>query len=202
MARQGRTPRWLAPLLGGVAFLLVLIGGGVFTADWGVRSIEMRNLVTAVEASEDTMGEVQDRLREVFAPFDIGGPLTPEETDLLRSQLTAIAKDGKVAIERAGVVVAEVDVQPWHRAIVDAQLAYLVHNQAWVDYMAAAAEDPVEFINPQPLVDETFLIAEPIMKRAVPQPPLFDLDQRVAQIFIDGAPPEDVDDSLPGGGTT
>ena len=71
-------------------------------------------------------------------------------------------------------------------------MAYLVHNQAWVKYMEAAAEDPVEFVNPQPLVNETFMLAEPIMKRAVPQPPLFNLDERVAKIFIDGMPEEEV----------
>jgi hypothetical protein len=187
-----RTPKWLAPLLGGIVFLFAVISGGLIAGDWGVRNIEMRNLVTAVEASEQAMQQTQDRVSEAFAPFDIGGPLTPEETSLLRDQLSGIAKDGKVAIEQAGVVVAEVDTQPWHRAIQEAQLAYLVHNQAWVDYLTAASEDPVEFVNPQPLVNETFALAEPIMKRAVPQPALFDLDQRVAQIFIDGAPDEEV----------
>jgi hypothetical protein len=187
-----RTPKWLAPLLGGLVFILAFVSGGLIAADWGVRNFEMRNLVTAVEASEQAMKQTQDRVREAFAPFDIGGPLTPEETSLLRDQLTVIAGDGKVAIEQAGVVVAEVDAQPWHRAIREAQLAYLVHNQAWVDYLAAASKDPVEFVNPQPLVNETFVLAEPIMKRAVPQPALFDLDQRVAQIFIEGAPDEEV----------
>lgn len=187
------TPRWLAPLLGGLVFALVMVTGGLAAGDWGLRNSEMRNLVIAVEASEQTMKQTQDRLRDAFAPFDIGGPLTPEETTLLRDQLTDIAMDAQVAIEQAGVSVAEVDSQPWHRAIRDAQLAYLVHNRAWVEYMAAAAIDPVEFVNPQPLVNETFALAEPIMKRAVPQPALFDLDERVAQIFIDGTPDESVE---------
>ena len=191
MQAKSGTPRWVAPVLGLVALLLTLVAGGLFVADWSVRTIEMRNLVTAVEASEETMVRTQELVGEALAPFDVGGPLTPEETALLRDQLTTIARDARGAIEQAGIAVAEVDVQPWHRAILDAQLAYLVHNQAWVSYMEKAAEDPVEFVNPQPIVDETFLIAEPLMKRAVPQPALFDLDQRVAQIFIDGAPQEE-----------
>lgn len=191
MQAKSGTPRWVAPVLGLIALLLTLVAGGLFVADWSVRTIEMRNLVTAVEVSEQTMVRTQERVREALAPFDVGGPLTPEETALLRDQLTTIARDARGAIEQAGIAVAEVDVQPWHRAILDAQLAYLVHNQAWVAYMEKAAGDPVEFVNPQPIVDETFLIAEPLMKRAVPQPALFDLDQRVAQIFIDGAPPEE-----------
>ena len=193
MQAKSGTPRWVAPVLGLVALLLTLVAGGLFVADWSVRTIEMRNLVTAVEASEETMVRTQELVGEALAPFDVGGPLTPEETALLRDQLTAIARDARGAIEQAGIAVAEVDVQPWHRAILDAQLAYLVHNQAWVAYMEKAAEDPVEFVNPQPIVDETFLIAEPLMKRAVPQPALFDLDQRVAQIFVDGAPQEEPD---------
>ena len=192
MAGVKRTPGWLGPVLAAVVFLLVLVAGGLFTADWGVRNVEMRNLVTAVEASEAAMTTTQEELSKAFAPFDIGGPLTPEETSLLRQQLTTIARDAQVSIEQAGIAVAEVDVQPWHRPIKDAQMAYLVHNQAWVKYMEAAAEDPVEFVNPQPLVNETFMLAEPIMKRAVPQPPLFNLDERVAKIFIDGMPEEEV----------
>jgi hypothetical protein len=192
MAGVRRTPGWLGPVLAVLVFFVVFISGGLFTADWGVRNVEMRNLVSAVEASEAAMTTTQEQVSNAFAPFDIGGPLTPEETELLRQQLTTIARDARVSIEQAGIAVAEVDVQPWHRAIKDAQLAYLVHNQAWVRYMEAAAQDPVEFINPQPLVNETFELAEPIMKRAVPQPPLFDLQARVAQIFIDGSPEEEV----------
>lgn len=194
MQAKTGTPRWVAPVLGLVALLFTLVAGGLLVADWSVRTIEMRNLVETVEASEQTMVRTQERVREVLAPFDVGGPLTPEETALLRDQLTTIARDARGAIEQAGIAVAEVDVQPWHRAILDAQLAYLVHNQAWVSYMEKAAADPVEFVNPQPIVDETFLIAEPLMKRAVPQPALFDLDQRVAQIFTDGAPQEQADE--------
>jgi len=188
--RQRGIPRWI-PFISGVAvFALALVFGGALLADWGLRNMEMRDLVSAIEDSEREMMQTQDEVTAALQPFEVGGALTPEETEALRGKLVEIARDAETRIQTAGERVAEVRIQPWHRAISDAQLAYLVHNQAWVRYMAAATNDPIEFLNPQPLVNQTFLDAEPIMVKAVPLPALFDLDQRVAQIFIDGIPEE------------
>jgi hypothetical protein len=183
-------PRWIPFMAGAVVFVLALVFGGALMADWGLRNVEMRDLVSAIENSEREMMQTQDEVTAALQPFEVGGALTPEETDALRGKLVEIARGAETRIQSAGERVAEVRIQPWHRAISDAQLAYLVHNQAWVRYMAAAANDPIEFLNPQPLVNQTFLDAEPIMVKAVPIPPLFDLDKRVAQIFIDGIPEE------------
>lgn len=187
--RRG-VPRWVPIVSGSVAFVLALVFGGALMADWGIRNVEMRDLVSAIEDSEREMMQTQDDVTAALEPFEIGGALTPEETEVLRGKLVEIAQDAETRIQSAGERVAGVRIQPWHRAISDAQLAYLVHNQAWVRYMAAAANDPIEFLNPQPLVNQTFVDAEPIMVKAVPIPPLFGLDQRVDQIFIDGTPEE------------
>lgn len=185
-----RTPTWVAPLVGLLAFLLVLVVGGLVTADWMVRNNEMRNLVTAIEGSEQQMVRAQDQVSDAFRPFEVGGALTPEETALLTRQLADIAADAEQRIGQAGRQVEAVSVLPWHTGIRDAKDAYLVHNGAWVDYMARAAQDPVEFVNPQPFVNESFLAAQPRIEGAVPVPALYDLRQRVAQIFIDGIPEE------------
>jgi hypothetical protein len=183
-----RTPRWVAPLVGGLSLLFVLVVGGGLIADWTLRNSEMRDLVTAIEESERQMQVTQDKVRDVFAPFEVGGELTPEETALLTAQLSDVAADAQERIERAGAGVAAVTVMPWHLPILRAQEAYVVHNGAWVDYMARAAQDPVEFINPQPFVNESFFATEPLLTAAVPTPALYDIDRRVQQIFIDGVP--------------
>jgi hypothetical protein len=178
-------------------FFLALVLGGALMADWGLRNAEMRDLVSAIEGSEREMMQTQDEVSAALKPFEIGGALTPEETEVLRGKLVEIAEGAETRIQSAGEIVAGVRIQPWHRAISDAQLAYLVHNQAWVRYMAAATKDPIEFLNPQPLVNQTFLDAEPVMAKAVPIPPLFELDQRVDQIFIDGTPEDMPSDAEP-----
>jgi hypothetical protein len=177
-------------LTGLLVFFVVLIAGGLVTADWIARNNEMRNLVTAIEASEQQMVATQDQVTEAFRPFEVGGALTPEETAVLTQKLAGIATDAEARIAQAGKQVEAVSVLTWHTDIKDAQDVYLTHNRAWVDYMARAAQDPVEFVNPQPLVNESFLDAEPVLIAAVPVPALYQLQQRVAQIFIDGIPEE------------
>lgn len=190
VGQRARTPGWVAPLTGLLVFLVVLVGGGLLMADWIVRNNEMRDLVTAIEASEQQMVTTQDQVTDAFRPFEVGGALTPEETAALTQQLAGIATDAEARIAQAGKQVEAVSVLAWHNDIKDAQATYLEHNRAWVDYMARAAQDPVEFVNPQPAVNESFLAAEPVLKAAVPVPALYQLQQRVAQIFIDGIPEE------------
>jgi hypothetical protein len=188
VGQRARTPGWVAPLTGLLVFLVVLVVGGLVTADWIIRNNEMKNLVTAIEASEQQMVVTQDQVTDAFRPFEVGGALTPEETAVLTQKLAGIATDAEARIAQAGRGVEAVSILAWHTDIKDAQDVYLVHNRAWVDYMARAAQDPVEFVNPQPLVNESFLAAEPVLKAAVPIPALYQLQQRVAQIFIDGIP--------------
>ena len=78
---------------------------------------------------------------------------------------------------------------PRHRG---GQQAYLAHNQAWQDYLAAAAEDPRQFAVTHDDINATWASAETVVRGAVPQPDLFDLDGRVDAIFADD-PPEAVE---------
>lgn len=182
--RRG-TGRWLPPLIGVLSFLLVLGVGSVLTIEWGTRNAEMRRLVTAVEASEAAMTQTQISVAEALDAFEAsdGGEAAKMELD---STLTAAADEGHRQIEAAGRTVASVDVLPWHTRIIKARDAYLAHNRAWQEYLLRATDDPGEFDREQLEVNSTFEAVEPLMRGALPNPPLFDLEERVDAIF---APP-------------
>ena len=190
---------WVPLVAGAVAFLLTLGIGGAVGTDWLARNIEMDRLVTAIEASEATMGEVQDRVAVVFDALDAadlqgapadeqGGEQADAQTKAAVAELAVIAVDGAESIGAAGRVIAAVNVLPWHSDTKAAKEAYLLHNYAWQAYMQAAIEDPVAFTVDQPLVNESFMDAQLPLEKALPEFSLFDLQSRVENIFIDGAP--------------
>ena len=166
-----------------LAFLIVLVAGLAVTVEWGARNAEMRRLVTAVESSEAAMTTTQVTVAEALDVFDAsdGGESAKMELD---STLTAAADEGRRQIEAAGSSVADVEVLPWHTNIADARDAYLAHNLAWQDYLARATDDPAEFDKEQADVNSTFELVEPLMRRALPNPALFDLDQRIDVVFV------------------
>ena len=182
---------WLSfpAMLGLAAFLVTVIALGLAAVDWTWRNMEMNALVTAVETSEAAMGRTQDDLREAAARLGASGSTTDAQKDAVIEDLIAGAERGEMRIGSAGDVVGQVEILPWHRDILDAKEIYLAHNRSWQDYMAEIAADPKVYGTDQPLIDETFTAADPIMRAAVPDPPLFDLAQRVDRIFVEGAAP-------------
>ncbi|MDA3022926.1 MAG: hypothetical protein O2943_09825 [Actinomycetota bacterium] len=187
------TPRsnnhgWLPYALGAATFLVVLGTFGLIAGDWFVRNIETRTLVIAIENSESTMSQTQDSVSEAFDAF--GGLDNPVAADreALVTELANVAGYAQLSIADAGDQVASVLVMPWHTNILEAQDAYVTHNLAWQSYMERAAKDPIEFTETQADVNDTFVAVEPALTDAIPQPALFDLVNRVAQIFIDGYP--------------
>ncbi len=182
---------WIPLVAGAVAFLLTLGIGGAVGTDWLARNIEMDRLVTAIEASEATMGVVADQVGAVFAGLDaadLEGAPTNAQTAAAVAELAGIAVDGADSIGAAGRVIAAVSVLPWHTEIKAAKEAYLLHNLAWQAYMQSAVEDPVALTVPQLLVNQSFEDAQEPLDNAVPELALFDLQSRVKNIFIDGAP--------------
>jgi hypothetical protein len=186
---------WIPLVAGALAFLLTLGIGGAVGTDWLARNIEMDRLVSAIEASEATMGVVQDRVAVVFEELDSadlqGEPTdaqTDAQTEAAVAELAAIAVDGADSIGAAGREIADVNVLPWHTDIQTAKEAYLLHNYAWQAYMQAAIEDPVAFTVDQPLVNQSFIDSQEPLEVAVPIPSLFDLELRVESIFVEGAP--------------
>lgn len=172
--RQGWIP-WIA---GVVTFLVVLGLGGVLVADWSWRNTEMQALLERVEASEAVMGELQDAATEAFEEHSEGG-----DRAKLDSELRQLAAAAKTDIAAAGLEVAALPIAVWHVDIEQARDAYLLHNQAWVEYMGRASGSSAEFIAPQPLVNETFIAAEPFFLEAIPAPDLRDFAERIQAIF-------------------
>ena len=190
---------WVPVLVGLASFLVALLALGLVALDWTWRNMEMNALVTAVEASEAAMGRTQDDLAAAASRLDAFGSPTEAQKQRVIDDLIAGAERGEMRIGAAGDVVGQVQILPWHRSIVAAREIYIAHNQAWQDYMAEIAADPRVYGTDQPLIDDTFLAADPIMRAAVPEPPLFDLAQRVDRIFVEGAAPPPPPDS---GGAT
>ena len=189
-----RTPGWVPILLGGLAFAVVLTSLGVAAVDWFTRNAEMNRLVTAIEASEAEMGWTQDHIGLVFEENEGEGELTDEQRAEVDAALTAIAAEGRERIAAAGADVAQVQVLPWHTEILRAQTAYVRHNEAWQEYMWLAEQDPSQLTAEQPEVNDTFVAAEAPLTNAVPEPALYDLRQRVIDIFVEGMPDEGTGD--------
>lgn len=165
-------------MIGGGVFALTLILGGVLVADWAWRNAEMQALLERVEASEAVMGELQEAAEEAFEEHGAGG-----DRAKLDSELKNLAADAEVEIAAAGLEVAALPIAVWHVDIERARDAYLLHNQSWVEYMDRASTSSAEFIAPQPLVNETFIAAEPFFVAAIPVPDVRDFAARVAAIF-------------------
>lgn len=198
---------WIPLVAGAVAFFLTLGIGGAAGTDWLARNIEMDRLVSAIEVSEAAMGVVQDRVSVVLGELDAadlqGGPTdapndgqNDAQTDAQAdaqieaavAELASIAVDGADSIGAAGRAIAAINVLPWHTEIETAREVYLLHNYAWQAYMQAAIEDPVAFTVDQPLVNQSFVDSQQPLEDAIPDLSLFDLEQRVENIFVEGAP--------------
>jgi hypothetical protein len=184
-----RPRRWLPIVAGVVTFVVVLVGLGMVAGDVVARNIEMRSLVTRVEASESAMGALQESVQAILADYEGRAPLSEADQAALDEELKAAAAAGRKAIAAAGDDVAAVRWLAWHRDIGAAQDAYLAHNRAWQDYLGRAAEDPAEIGRPQDDVNSTFEAAEGRFRAAVPPLALFHLRDRVDVIFA--PPPSD-----------
>jgi len=174
--------RWVPWVAGALAFALTLLAGGVVIVDSLWRSVEMRELIERVEASEAVMVALQDSAEIVFEQHGAGS-----DPDKLDSELRDLSATAGPDIAAAGERVAALPIAVWHTDIERARDAYLAHNRAWQEYMDRASESAAEFVAPQPLVNETFFDAEAPFYRAVPVPDIFDLRERVALIFADTA---------------
>lgn len=178
---------WFGPMIAAGAFLVTLAFAGpiALVGDVVLRQAEMAQLVTRVEASEATMVEVQDEIDAITQEYEsLPSPDDQDRAELV-GRLADAAAYGQEAIAEAGAGVAVDDYLPWHTSIVEAQRDYLAHNQAWQDYLEAAAVDPGELTLPQDDINSTFLEAEASMRKALPPFSSDDLLERVDIIFAE-----------------
>lgn len=172
-------------MIGLITFVVVLVGGGITTlgVDWGIRSAEMDDLLTRVEASEQAMMMTQEEIAAIASDFQQIPDPSDAERDTYSSRLAAASARGRDAVTSAGLDVHSLDVIPWHSAIAQAQQDYLAHNEAWQEHLDRAAQDPEELAEPQDLINSTFELAEVSMNAALPTPTLDALRERVDIIF-------------------
>lgn len=176
---EPRKRRRLAPWIAGlVAFTVTVVIGSALAVDWSWRTSEMRDLLDRVEASEAIMIELQDGVEKAFENHTSGS-----DPSTLDSELRDLAATAAVEIAAAGAQVAVLPIASWHADITRARDAYLVHNQAWVQYMTRASQSSAEFVRPQPQVNESFFAAEGLFRAAIPLPDLWDIRSRVGAIF-------------------
>ena len=169
----------------GILALIVLTAASVAViAELTARTVEDEQLISAIERSESAMKQTQDEFAAVLDEYDAQNLTDAERAELLK-KLGDVAADGEERIAAAGERVAMVQVLPWHEKIRTAQDAYLAHNAAWVAYMAAASEDPAEWFQPQPAVNDTFAAAKLPLVEAIPLIDVTALLPRVEAIFAD-----------------
>lgn len=183
--RRGIRPGYVWAI-GLVALVVISLISVATLVEFGSRTAEMSRLLAAVEASESQMKQTQERMQAVMDEFG-GGDITDAERQRITDELTVIARESSTSIAQAGAGVAAVQTLPWHTKSADAQRAYLRHNQAWVDYMVAAAEDPLQWFAPQEEVNDSFADARDPLVRGLMLLDPFDLLVRVEAIYDDGA---------------
>jgi hypothetical protein len=176
--------RWVPPVAGAVAFLLTLVAGLGFAADWALRTSEMRSLISEIYESESVMEAFQEAAFDAVEEHRTAGP---QDRGKLDDELIALAIVANEELQIVGDEIAALPILPCHRAISEARDAYLVHNVAWQDYTARVIEDPAELLRDQPLVNSTFEEAQQPLLDAIPQPDLLELELDVWVIYM---PPE------------
>lgn len=196
--RQGM-PTGLIWTLGIITLVVLTLASLAVISDLTARTVEDELLISAVEKSESAMKATQDEFSAVLDEYDAEDLSDADRAELL-DRLGEVAADGQFAIAEAGLAVADVPILPWHDKIRVAQDAYLEHNRAWVNYMGAAAEDPAEWFQPQPEVNNTFAAAKAPLIAAIPLLDVTELLPRVRAIFDDGGGESDGGSSNGGSG--
>jgi len=175
---------WVPPVAGVLAFLLTLLAGLGVTADWTLRTVEIRALIEGIYESESVMEAFQDAAFDAVEEHRTAGA---QDRGKLDDELSALATVANEELQLAGEQVASLPILPWHRAINEARDAYLAHNIAWQEYTARVIEDPAELLRDQPRVNSTFEDAQQPLLDAIPQPDLLELELDVWVIYM---PPE------------
>lgn len=185
----------MAPVAGLVAFAVALLGAGLVTADWGLRTAESAELLARVERSEAQMTVVQEAVTEAYAAYEASDQ-GADARQRFEARLRDIAAAGAADIAHAGIPVARMRIPYWHGDLRRARDAYLAHNAAWVAYLLRAQDDPGEFVREQVEVNSTFLVSERLMRSAVPVPTLPSIADRLDAIYAEPAPADGETESV------
>lgn len=179
-AGQRRTKRWPKVVMWG-GIVLMIIGFVGLIGEWATRNWEMSQLLAKVENSESTMVAAKDRIASVELPEDA----SDADVAAASAEIEQLARESVGAVEQAGDQVGEVTFLPWHTEIIDAQGAYLAHNQAWVDYLNAGSQDAVTLFGDDNNISPTWAAAEVRVRAAIPYVPWPNIPNQVDRIFED-----------------
>lgn len=176
--KANRSPLW-AQLLFWASVGLIALASLALMGDWAARNIEMIRMLNAIEASEQQMKVAQGAILSQV-------PDNPRDAELEDDKaLKAAAAAGRDEVAAAGEQAKKLSFLPWHGELIAAQGAYLAHNQAWVDYLAAGAADPSTMFDGQDDIEPTWREAEVRVEAAVPILPWPRINYRVNEIFTD-----------------
>ncbi len=170
---------------GGITLMVIGVVGGL--GDWAARTIEMSRLLGSIEASERSMTIAKASIGAVTLPEDA----TQEQKDAATRELEEASAAGRDQVHRAANGVADVTFLPWHSELINAQGAYLAHNQAWVDYLDRGTTQPLSLFGDDNRIEPTWLSAEKYVRASVPFPALPPIAWRVDDIFRDEEPTDD-----------
>jgi hypothetical protein len=164
-----------------VLVVVAVLGGAVLVGDWLARSAEMDRLVAGIEESEAAMIAAMGAVRAALDDDSAAEGLSQATAEALQS----IAAEGEAAVAQAATGIAAVVIQPWHDDVLLAQDRYLEHNQAWQEFLAAAAEEPERWFVEYEPITTTWDAFGPALRSAVPTPALWDVAERVEVILDD-----------------
>jgi hypothetical protein len=140
---------------------------GLIFIDFGIKTWEAVNLVTAVEKSEEEFLNFKTEVKDA---------------NLVKflSLTESTAKETFVS----GVSIERLRILPWHLALSDARDDYLKHNAAWYQRLSttrieagSVAADGGEDINP------TWQQSRISLPACIPSPDVFSLRERVDKII-------------------
>lgn len=178
IATTSGSPLW-AQLLFWISVGLIVLASLALMGDWVARNVEMVRMLNAIEASEQQMKVAQDAILSQV-------PDDPRDANLEDDKdLKAAAAAGRDEVAAAGEAAGKLAFLPWHSELIAAQGAYLAHNQAWVDYLAAGSADPRTMFDDQDDIEPTWREAEVRVESAIPLLPWPRITYRVDEIFTD-----------------
>jgi hypothetical protein len=170
-----------------VVVATVIVLASVAAADWYVRNVELRRLMTAAEAAAEAIDEWETGRDRIMSDLPGAFYLTPEQRRDTERQVRREAMDATLSLTGAAARVQDVRVTlQWHGAVVRAQDRYLDHTDAWITRLQEVARDPSTLSESTPDIAATRSASEDAFRNALPPAALFGLDDRVEALF-DGA---------------
>lgn len=181
VAGERRRRDWRTALL--VVATVLVLGLG----DWAAQNVEMRRLLTAIEASEDAMVTYKGQVRSAANTFEVLDLPDQDEAALQAyiNSAESAASDATAKLIATDAQISSVTVAPWHRSLVRAKAAYLDHSGAWRDHLSAVSHDGIKSADRAPEINGTFAVVVETLPGALPAVPWPGEAERVKDIIDD-----------------